>query len=398
MIYWNKLKQHTGLSSEIKSFNVILLCIFVAVLWVGCVQRSENQGDEKIHVAKFEPFEIKYARGFSVQQSDTNVFVLIHDPNTRQVIDSLNVTGQNPYEVRYFNRLVTQSTTHFAFLQSLNKLDGLLGLCGIKYLDSLQKKAILSTAEICNAQGIDLEKIVNLNADLVFLYPFGDKDKEQLHRFGISTLFLTEYLETSPLARAEWLKFFALISGQDPNATSFEQIENTYLSLIQDKREKKHHETVKYRDQGIFNDEKTKPRPNSVAFNLPYGDTWDMPSGNSISATLVKDAGLNYFLRSKTETGNLLFRLEEAYHHLGITEYWVIVAERPKNFSLEDLKKENRIYSTFPSVQFNKVIFCNTSTTPYFSQGPIEPHILLQYLINCIDGNDTTNKYFFLLR
>ena len=132
MIYWNKLKQHTGLSSEIKSFNVILLCIFVAVLWVGCVQRSENQGDEKIHVAKFEPFEIKYARGFSVQQSDTNVFVLIHDPNTRQVIDSLNVTGQNPYEVRYFNRLVTQSTTHFAFLQSLNKLDGLLGLCGIK--------------------------------------------------------------------------------------------------------------------------------------------------------------------------------------------------------------------------------------------------------------------------
>lgn len=367
------------------------------LLFVSCIQTSQpaNSNFESI---KYQGLQIKYAKGFSVHQSDTSVFILIHDPNTNQVIDSLNLTGQTPDEVRYFSRLVAQSTTHFSFLQNLNKLDGLLGLCGIKYLDSLQKKAILSTAEICNAQGIDLEKVVNLNPDLVFLYPFGDKDKEQLNRLGINTLFLTEYLETSPLARAEWLKFFALISGQDPNATSFEQIENTYLSLIQEKRKKKYNETVKYRDQGIFSAEKTKPRPNSVAFNLPYGDTWDMPAGNSISAALVKDAGLRYFLRSTTETGNMLFRLEEAYDHLGITEYWVIVAERPKNFSLEDLKKENRIYATFPSVRFNKVIFCNTSTTPYFSQGPIEPHILLQDLINCIAGNDTTNKYFFLLR
>ena len=367
------------------------------LLFVSCIQTSQP-ANSKFEYIEYQGLQIKYAQGFSVHQSDTSVFVLIHDPNTQQVIDSLNVTGQNPNEVLYFKRLIAQSTTHFAFLQSLDKLDGLLGLCGIKYLDSLQKKALLSTSEICNAQGIDLEKIVNLNADLVFLYPFGDKDKEQLQRFGISTLFLTEYLETSPLARAEWLKFFALISGQDPNSTSFEQIENKYLSLIQEKRETRHHEAGKYNDEDIFSAEKTLPKPNSVAFNLPYGDTWDMPSGNSISATLVKDAGLSYFLRSKTETGNLLFRLEEAYQHLGITEYWVIVAERPKNFSLEDLKKENRIYTTFPSVQFNKVIFCNTSTTPYFSQGPIEPHILLQDLINCIDGNDSENKYFKLLR
>lgn len=376
--------------------NTIVLGISLA-LFGSCIQTNQPS-NEAFESADYQGIEIKYAEGFSVHESDTGIFILIHDPNSQQAIDSLNVTGHRVDKVHYFQRMVAQSTTHFAFLHSLNKQDGLLGLCGIKYLDSLQKKAILSTAEICNAQGIDIEKVVNLNPDLVFLYPFGDKDKEQLRRLGITTLFLTEYLETSPLARAEWLKFFALISGKDPNDTSFEQIEQTYLSLIQEKRETRHHEADKYKDEDLFSAEKTTPLPNSVAFNLPYGDTWDMPSGNSISATLVKDAGLNYFLRSTTETGNLLFRLEEAYSHLGITEYWVIIAERQKNFSLEDLRNENRIYATFPSFQFNKVIFCNTATTPYFSLGPIEPHILLQDLINCIAGNDTNNKYFFLLK
>lgn len=379
------------------SFRVTFLSFIFFGFCTSCVQTHQSSEKEGKYV-NFQEIEIKYAKGFSLNKSDTNIYLVIFDPSSGKALDSLNISGFNSTEVRYFQKIVAQSTTHFAFLQSIEKLDALIGLCGINYLDVLQKNALGATSEICNAQGLDIEKIVNLDPDLVFLYPFGDKDKEQLNRLNINTLFLTEYMETSPLARAEWLKFFALVSGKDPKSTDFEDIEQAYLSLIQTPRETRFHNGDKYSDADLFSPDKSIPAPNTVVFNLPYGDTWDMPAGSSISATLVKDAGLKYFLRNEMNSGNLLFKLEEAYNYLSRAEFWVIMAARPKGFGLNDLLAENRIYSTFPSVQFKKVIFCNTSTTPYFSQGPIEPHILLQDLINCIEGVDSQNKYFFLLQ
>ena len=61
------------------------------LLFVSCIQTSQPS-KSKFECIEYQGLEIKYARGFSVHQSDTSVFVLIHDPNTRQVIDSLNVT------------------------------------------------------------------------------------------------------------------------------------------------------------------------------------------------------------------------------------------------------------------------------------------------------------------
>ncbi len=379
------------------SFRATFLSFLFFGFCASCVQtHPSSEKDGKY--TDFQEIEIKYAKGFSISRSDTSTYLFIFDPSSGKALDSLNISGLNSDEVRYFQKIVAQSTTHFAFLQSIEKLDALLGLCGINYLDVLQKNALGATSEICNAQGLDIEQIVNLDPDLVFLYPFGDKDKEQLKRLNINTLFLTEYMETSPLARAEWLKFFALITGVNTKNTDFEHIEQVYLNLIQAERETHFHPADKYSDADLFSPDKSIPAPNTVVFNLPYGDTWDMPAGNSISATLVKDAGLKYFLRNEMNSGNLLFKLEEAYNYLSRAEFWVIIAARPNDFSLNDLLAENRIYSTFPSVQFRKVIFCNTSATPYFSQGPIEPHILLQDLINCIEGVDSQNKYFFLLQ
>jgi iron complex transport system substrate-binding protein len=354
-----------------------LFLIFFSLVTSSCFNKGE-QPEKPILETDFQEFEIKYAKGFSIYEQGNQRFLLIHNPESGATIDTLEITASENSKHRYFNRVIAQSTTHFAFLNKINGLEKLVGLCGLQYLSAEQKSILLKTAEICNAQGLDIEKIVNHNPDLVFLYPFGDKDKTTLKKLGIQTVYLTEYLEESPLARAEWMKFFALISGQNPNKTEFDLVEKTYLSLIKEMQQ----------------------FPKSVGFNLPYGDSWDMPSKNSISAQLVRDAGLNYYLPSEksSTSGNLSFSLEHAYNRLSGMHYWVIIAARPKNFSLNDLLAENRIFDRFPSVQLGQVIFCNTETSPYFSEGPIEPHILLQDLLNCINGTDEGNKYFKLLR
>ncbi len=376
---------------------------FGGLLLVGLISSCFNtneQQEKDFEETPFAPFEIKYAKGFSIEQTQEKTLVFLHDTSTGETIDTLNISGKTAGHTKYFSRIIVQSTTHFAFLRKINALKKLVGLCGIEYLNEAQKAALVNCDEICHAQGLDIEKVVTSNPDMVFLYPFGDQDKIKLNRLGIETVFLTEYLESTPLARAEWLKFYALISGQNPNQTGFEFIEQEYLSLVQQKRPTTYSNLSDEQieswktDQLKFN----LPRPNTVAFNLPFGDTWDMPTGNSISGNLVRDAGLSYFLSQEKQQGNLLFKLEEAYNHLSNTDYWVIIAARPAHFSMKDLLAENRMYTSFPSVHLQHVFFCNTETTPYFSEAPTEPHLLLKDLVACLNGDDSGNKYFRILR
>lgn len=350
------------------------------ILLIGlhsCTNEHLENHKHELNTRDYQPFDINHAQGFSIQQKGNVLLLLIHDVSTQRVIDSLLLAADINKGITIFERCVAQSTTYLAYYQLIEAQKQLIGLCGVSYVSQAKTAQYDELQEICNAQGINHEKIVKLQPDLVFLYPFGDKDQAQIRRLGITTLFLTEYLETTPLARAEWLKLFALLAGKNPNETAFEPIEKAYLA----KR---------------FNNKTQKKLP-SVVFNLPYGDTWDMPAHHSISAQFVRDAGLDYTPKKISTRGNLLFKKEEVYALLETSEYWLIIAERQANFSLSDLISENRIYRTFPSVQNKRVIFCNTAIAPYFSEGPIEPHVLLGDLQNCIAGKSDKQKYFNLL-
>ena len=208
------------------------------------------------------------------------------------------------------------------------------------------------------------------------LYPFEQKDIERFHRLGIKTLFITEYLEPTPLGRAEWLKLFGVLTNSDKAISIFNEIEEDYLTYTQSQT------------------------TGTVALNLPHGENWNMPSGNSITANLLKDAGLEYVYENRKEEGNVILSMEEAYAVLSKSEYWVIITEREPGFSIEKLIAENKIYSTFPSVRNGKVIFCNTAENDYFSKGVVEPHVMLMDLLKCLGKLKINHKqtYFHVLQ
>jgi len=131
-------------------------------------------------------------------------------------------------------------------------------------------------------------------------------------------------------------------------------------------------------------------------FNLPFKENWNMPNSNSITANLVRDAGFDYVF-SDTINDNTIRSKEIVWENAMSCEYWIIITSRPENYTLQDLKNEEPIYSEFSSVKNNKVIFCNTSTTDYFTMGVVEPDIMLQDLIHCMDSS-YNSKYFRLLK
>ena len=353
----------------IRYIGVTIGLIFFVFMPQSCIQHTEQELTSNVSDEVDIP-EIRHAKGFDFVQTDSTILLRVFYPSTGEAADSI-VISHTTQGVKRFERTAIQSTTHFAFFDRLNNVNQLIGLCGKRYLSAKQAKSAEHLIDICSETGFNLEKIAELHPDFLLVYPFEQKDLARFYRLGIQTLLITEYLEQTPLARAEWLKFFGVMTGNKAAAAVFDEIETSYLKQVQ------------------------KQSIGSVALNLPFGDQWNMPSGKSITAQLLKDAGLDYLFSNKQLDGNVVLSMEEGYDALSKADYWVIITERPQGFSLKDLLVENKIYATFPSVQNGKVILCNTTENDYFSKGVIEPHLLLQDLLTCIGLSEVETSGYF---
>jgi len=100
----------------------VLFLIFVSLVFSACFNKGE-QPEKPIIETDFQEFEIKYAKGFSIYEQGNQRFLLIHNPENGETIDTLELTGSENSKYLYFNRIIAQSTTHFAFLNKINGLE-----------------------------------------------------------------------------------------------------------------------------------------------------------------------------------------------------------------------------------------------------------------------------------
>ena len=294
------------------------------------------------------------------------------------LVHSDNFDGTNKKVLtNNLNSLAVQSTTHLSYLSILNGLNLVDAVSGLQYINSIELNKKInkdSIIEIGSNGSVLMESLLKVNPDLFLIYPFELDNKEKYNSKGIETLLISEYLENTPLARLEWIKLFGIMVGENDRANEyFNDVVSKYESQINAKDSNK-----------------------TMFFNLPFKESWNMPNSNSLTANLVADAGFNYIF-SDTMNDNSIRSKEVVWDKAMNCEYWVIIASRPNDYSLEDLKGEDPIYSEFPAVKNNKVIFCNTSTTGYFTMGIVEPDVMLKDLNN-IKNPDYTAKYFNILK
>ena len=362
---------------------------FFLFLIVGCV-RHQNESVSVVET-DFESarVSIKYAEGFEVKYADGYVKV-----TTRSLVgnesfsDSIFILDNadivlGDYSKKIGNtgtKLACQSSTHLAFLNVLNDLDQVVGLCGMEYVNNPVTSEILEkndVVELCLADQVQLEAVHQSNAGLFLVYPFGGGQTEAYQEKGIQTLLIAEYLEKSQLARLEWIKLFGLITGHVNEANQyFEEVASDYLTL----------------KSSAVQSERT------FIMNLPFSDQWFMPSSKSVGVQLIEDAGIQYFYQNTSGTENIVHSNEQVWEDGIAADYWVIIARRPSGFSLSDLLAEAPVYREFKSVKNNQVIFCNTAETEYFSQGVVEPNVILKDLLFATGQIEAhTPTYFFRL-
>jgi iron complex transport system substrate-binding protein len=350
----------------------------------------EHRSDENFAETTFsaDSIEIKYAEGFEVEYDTAFTKIIIHslpgnDP-FRDSIYLLHGAGRAPEGSKFISdsidKICCQSSTHLAYLNRLNALEKVTGLCGMNYVVDKEMQELLKkndAQEFCTGERMETEAVLKLSPDILFTYPFGSSLEAGFDKKGIRTLFVAEYLEESQLARLEWIKLFGLLLGKADEATAyFDQVESEYLS------------------------QRLEPTDASPTFimNLPFGDSWFMPSSKSVGVELIEDAGLNYFYSNDEGTQNATRSIEEVWSAGTKSDYWVIIAERPADFSLNSLVAENPVYREFKSVKNGGVFFCNTTQVDYFAKAVVEPHIVLKdFLFHTGKITDHEPRYFLRL-
>jgi iron complex transport system substrate-binding protein len=365
--------------------NLLLLIIIINIS--ACINHQKKDEQNTLVFNRDTSFHIKYANAFNIDYSNPN-FTKINITSIGDFAfkDSIFVPHTANYDYgkrklirKNYQSIAIQSATYIPYLETLEKDTLIKALSGVNYINSSKIKHLITKnniVEISSNGKVILEKLLKVNPDLFFIYPFELESNTKYAEHGIETLIIVEYQEITPLARLEWLKLFGIIFNEYSKAEKvFNQIENEYNNLKQ-----------------ALDTQKT------CFFNLPYKDSWAMPSGNSITANLAKDASLNYIYQQNLSKDNIILSPEKVWQDAINANYWIIIASRPANYSMRDLLQEESIYKDFIAVKNQNVIFCNTTTTEYFTSGPVEPNIMLSNLIDCVEHKTDSTKYFKILK
>lgn len=337
-------------------------------------------------------------------------------------------------------RVVALSSAQVGYMLRLGLRDRIVGVGEGKYLvDSALYAQVASglVAEVGNGPSLSLEKIVALSPGLVMDFATGGglDDYERVNALGLPLMLTSEWQEQTPLAKAEWIKLYGKLFGVEALADSiFEQSKNAYLKAsnggvagVSPAREgsgplagsvtfvteptkesegdsspnKPEVEIASAQDDSLSSLASrlsSKPCPRVLA-GMSYGGVWHAPGGNSLTATLIRDAGGCYLWASDTSR-ELRFTLEEIIAIADSADLWV----NPGMFSTPEelLMAEPRI--KYIRAFREKRVYQNDGRkgpgggNDFFESAVAYPAELLQNLRSCIqdatNGADSVQKEF----
>ncbi len=378
--------------------RLLYLVISAVLLLQGCNGRSDSSVDQDMRRAGINSYT-SYASGFRVQkhgsytlvevsdpwqQSKNVIFSYVLAPNTELIPDSLKSI---PYIKTPVKRVIALSTTHVAMIDQLGSAESIVGLSGADFIySSTLREGIESGAvkDVGYGPGLDFESIVRLQPDVLFLYGVEGNvmtTLEKLTDLGIPAVFCGEYLETHPLGKAEWIRFFSLFyNKEEQSARFFQQIDSAYSALSA-------------LASGV------QPKP-VVLNGLPWKDTWYMAGGKSFAAQLIEDAGGDYLWKDNPSTQAVPLDLESVYMRALNADIWINPGAAG---SLADILLQDERLGDLDVLQsghvFNNDARSNVGRgNDYWESGTVRPDLVLADLIEVFHPDLLTDHRFVYYR
>jgi iron complex transport system substrate-binding protein len=264
------------------------------------------------------------------------------------------------------SKAVIYSSVHCSLLKDFGALNSIGGVCDLKYikLPEIEEGCRNGTiADVGDGMNPNIEKIIDLHPDAILLSPFENSGGYgRVEKLNVPIIECADYMETSSLGRAEWMRFYGLLFGKKTEADAmFAAVERNYKDL-----------------QELVKPISFAP---SVMCDLKTSSTWYTPGGNSTIARLYADAGANYIFREDTHSGSLPYPFEVIFEKGQQTDFWLIRYNQPVDKTYGELEKEFAPYAGFRAFKERNIYGCNTNRVPFYEETPFHPDWLLKDLI-----------------
>ena len=257
----------------------------------------------------------------------------------------------------------------------------------------------------------DIERIIALKPEAILVSPFENSGGYgKLDKLHIPIIEAADYMESSPLGRAEWMKFYGMLFGNaskaadgnaskaadgnaskaaDGNASKtadgkaskavlsasceatadslFSQIEKEYLKLKA--------------EAGKL------PKGLSILTERKTGNVWYVPGGQSTIGILLKDANARYIFSDDQHSGSLPMSPEQILAKGSQVDVWAFKYFGGAPLSQVQLLQEYDGYKALAAFSRGNIYQVDTSTVPYFELTSFHPELLLREFIILAHGS-----------
>ena len=355
--------------------RLIIIHSFFLILIISC--KKENKVFEQKKQSKST---IKYAKGFDVVSENGVKKLIIKSPyqNAKQQFEYIilskhtnkkEITNKNTISVPV-EKLVATSTTHIPMVELLNQENAIIGFPFSKYISSPKTRNRIDNGfikEIGKENALNTEILLDLQPELIvgFSVSGADKSLSVIEKAGIPVIYNGDWLEETPLGRAEWIKFFGVLFDKEQQADSiFNTIETNY-------------------NQAKKLVLKTGKSKTVLSGAMMSKEVWNLPAGESFATKFLNDANLNYYWKTTKGKGSLSLSFESVLDKAQEADLWL----NPGYFSTkEQLLSSNQLYKEFkafkndniysPSIKKGK-----TGGIIYYELAPTRPDLVLKDLI-----------------
>ena len=338
-----------------------LLLGVVLLLWAltGCAPTEVGEGRNLMH----------YARRLTLVETDSFTLATVHNPwDTTAVLHRYVLVPRGRPLPRLvpkgtllrtpLYRTVMQSSVHAALAERLGVAQQLRGICDARFVVSRRVKALPLT-DYGSSMQPDVERLVADSVDALFVAPFENAGHGALDASEIPLIECADYMETTPLGRAEWMRFYGRLWGCAERADSLMTAETEqYESLC----------------RKVAAARETAP---TLLIDRKEGATWYVPGGDSYLAALYRDAGARYVFAAHRGAGSVALDVETVLAEGRAADLWVIKYGAAADLTLSALAADNPLYRQFRAFQQQRVMGCNTLREPYYEELPFAPSRLL---------------------
>lgn len=328
---------------------------------------------------------VQYAKGFTISYVAGGKLITILSPfeqkttATRYLLVPRGAARPAGYADAHLietpiRSLVALSSMHVALADFLGAADLVVGLGSFKYASAARVRQRIAAGKIYEVgQGKELnnEQLVAQRPDLVMTTGWpgeGLARFQTLEAAGVPVMINSEWVETTPLARAEWVKVLAaLLNKEDLVNQKFGQVASNYNRLAAVGR-------------------KTTQRP-KVVVGLPFKDVWYVPDADSYLTQFLRDAGCTYaWDQTRAPSGSLALSFETVAPVALTADYWLQTGTAATK---ADIVVQDARYAVFAPFKNGRVYNNNRRTNTqgsndYWESGAMRPDLVLADLIKIL--------------